>query len=72
MSNKDKIKSKVVEIKATPYTTPSGIYKGEYVTYEQRLKEIDRKKALKNIKKVVKNVKKSFGDIDLRKDGLFR
>jgi hypothetical protein len=69
MSNKDKIKSKVVEIEATPYTTPSGIYKGEYVTYQQRLKEIDRKKALKNIKKAVK---KSFGDIDLRKDGLFR
>ena len=69
MSNKDKIKSKVVEIKATPYTTPSGVYKGEYVTYQQRLQEIDRKKALKNIKKAVK---KSFGDIDLRKDGLFR
>ena len=69
MSNKDKIKSKVVKIEATPYTTPSGIYKGEYVTYQQRLKEIDRKKALKNIKKAVK---KSFGDIDLRKDGLFR
>ena len=69
MSNKDKIKSKVVEIEATPYTTPSGVYKGEYVTYQQRLKEIDRKKALKNIKKAVK---KSFGDIDLRKDGLFR
>tara|TARA_Y100001937_G_scaffold74184_1_gene100989 strand:+ start:707 stop:916 length:210 start_codon:yes stop_codon:yes gene_type:complete len=69
MSKKDKIKSKVVEIEATPYTTPSGVYKGEYVTYQQRLKEIDRKKALKNIKEAVK---KSFGDIDLRKTGLFR
>ena len=69
MSNKDKIKSKVVEIKATPYTTPSGVYKGEYVTYQQRLKEIDRKNALKNIKKAVKE---SFGNIDLRKSGLFR
>tara|TARA_R100001443_G_scaffold104233_1_gene112834 strand:+ start:976 stop:1185 length:210 start_codon:yes stop_codon:yes gene_type:complete len=69
MSNKDKNKSKVVEIKATPYTTPSGVYKDEYVTYQQRLKEIDSKKALENIKKAVK---KSFGNIDLRKAGLFR
>ena len=60
---------KTITIEANPYTTPSGLTKGKMVTYKQRLSEIDREKALSNMKAAVK---KTFGHTDYRKKGLFR
>tara|TARA_X000001382_G_scaffold117983_2_gene97928 strand:- start:1826 stop:2026 length:201 start_codon:yes stop_codon:yes gene_type:complete len=65
--------SNVYTIEAKSYTTPSGVNKGQNVTYTQRLKEIDtekkKKKAMKNIKTAAK---KAFGHTDYIKTGMFR
>ena len=61
--------SNVIKIEANPYKTYSGVYKGKKVTFKQRLKEIDQKKALNKIKAAAK---KTFGHTDYRKTGMFR